>query len=433
PGRGARAAGGGTAVRGAARPLWNRLLAELQGSRRLPHTHASARYGKCRFHHGYAVAAGAVGASAARGVPAGGRPGLAPQCVPSLSPLAQPSARALLRRHSLHRAPRAGARVHSYARVPSGSGGLQPLGSPSGGEPAGARAHYLPRRPWPQRRAGVRPQARAPGARRLLRPCGPRTTARTWVRHGPWLRLGGATSRQVEGVAPVMRDKRRRPNSLDIAHLAGVSQSTVSRALRADPMVSACTRERVLEVARQLNYHVDKNASNLRRRHSGTLALLFFEDPTADDSAINPFFHSMLGSIIRACSRHGYDLLVSFQDLLRDWHADYEDSHKADGIILLGYGDYVVHRSRLQPLIERGAHLVRWGPVLADGPGLAIGCDNVFGGRQATEHLLRLGRRRIAFLGDVAQSSPEMLERYSGYARTLELAGLRADPMLQVG
>ena len=220
-----------------------------------------------------------------------------------------------------------------------------------------------------------------------------------------------------------MRDKRRSPNSLDIAHLAGVSQSTVSRALRADPMVSACTRERVLEVARQLNYHVDKNASNLRLRHSGTLALLFFEDPTADDSAINPFFHSMLGSIIRTCSRHGYDLLVSFQDLLRDWHADYEDSHKADGIILLGYGDYVVHRSRLQPLIERGAHLVRWGPVLADQPGVSIGCDNVFGGRLATEHLLRLGHRQIAFLGEVAPSSPEMLERYHGYRATLALAG----------
>lgn len=230
-----------------------------------------------------------------------------------------------------------------------------------------------------------------------------------------------------------MRDQRRRPNSLDIAHLAGVSQSTVSRALRADPMVSACTRERVLEVARQLNYHVDKNASNLRLRHSGTLALLFFEDPTADDSAINPFFHSMLGSIIRNCSRHGYDLLVSFQDLLRDWHADYEDSHKADGIILLGYGDYVVHRSRLQPLIERGAHLVRWGPVLADQPGVSIGCDNVFGGRLATEHLLRLGHRRIAFLGEVAPSSPEMLERYHGYRATLALAGVNADARLQVG
>ena len=229
-----------------------------------------------------------------------------------------------------------------------------------------------------------------------------------------------------------MRDKRRRPNSLDIAHLAGVSQSTVSRALRADPMVSACTRERVLEVARQLNYHVDKNASSLRRRHSGTLALLFFEDPTADDSAINPFFHSMLGSIIRACSKQGYDLLVSFQDLLRDWHADYEDSHKADGIILLGYGDYVVHRNRLQPLIERGAHLVRWGPVLSGQPGVSIGCDNVFGGRAAAEHLLGLGRRRIAFLGEIAPSSPEMMERYAGYRAALADAGLHPDPRLQV-
>lgn len=219
---------------------------------------------------------------------------------------------------------------------------------------------------------------------------------------------------------------------MDIAHLAGVSQSTVSRALRADPMVSACTRERVLEVARQLNYHVDKNASNLRRRHSGTLALLFFEDPTADDSAINPFFHSMLGSIIRACSRHGYDLLVSFQDLLRDWHADYEDSHKADGIILLGYGDYVVHRSRLQPLLERGAHLVRWGPVVSDQPGVSIGCDNVFGGRLAVDHLLALGRRRIAFLGDIDPRSPEMMERYRGYRAALTAAGTDPDPRLQV-
>ncbi|MDE2451475.1 MAG: LacI family DNA-binding transcriptional regulator [Gammaproteobacteria bacterium] len=229
-----------------------------------------------------------------------------------------------------------------------------------------------------------------------------------------------------------MRDKRRRPNSLDIAHLAGVSQSTVSRALRADPMVSACTRERVLEVARQLNYHVDKNASNLRRRHSGTLALLFFEDPTADDSAINPFFHSMLGSIIRACSKNGYDLLVSFQDLLRDWHADYEDSHKADGIILLGYGDYVVHRGRLQPLIERGAHLVRWGPVISDQPGVSIGCDNVFGGRLAAEHLLTIGRRRMAFLGEIALSSPEMMARYRGYRAALADAGVDQDPRLQV-
>ncbi len=233
------------------------------------------------------------------------------------------------------------------------------------------------------------------------------------------------------GEALHVRNKRHKANSLDIAHIAGVSQSTVSRALRGDPMVSEPTRARILEVARQLNYHVDKNASSLRRKQTGTLALLFFEDPTADDSAINPFFHSMLGSIIRACSRQGYDLLVSFQDLLRDWLADYEDSHKADGIILLGYGDYVAYRDRLETLIAHGAHLVRWGHVLPDHPGVSIGCDNVAGGRLAVEHLVRLGRRRIAFIGDIAPSAPEMADRYRGYRETLLAAGVEPDPRLQ--
>ena len=227
------------------------------------------------------------------------------------------------------------------------------------------------------------------------------------------------------------RDRRHKANSLDIAHIAGVSQSTVSRALRGDPMVSERTRARILEVARQFNYHVDKNASSLRRKHTGTLALLFFEDPTADDSAINPFFHSMLGSIIRACSRQGYDLLVSFQDLLRDWLADYEDSHKADGIILLGYGDYLAYRERLETLIAHGAHLVRWGHVLPDHPGVSIGCDNVAGGRLAVDHLVRLGRQRIAFLGEIAPSAPEMADRYQGYRDAVLAAGLKPDPRLQ--
>src|SRR3954471_11993888 len=131
-----------------------------------------------------------------------------------------------------------------------------------------------------------------------------------------------------------------KPTSIDIAYLAGVSQPTVSRALRGSPMVSEKTRLRIESIAQQLNYKVDKNASNLRSQHSNTLALLFFEDPTPDDSLINPFFLSMLGSITRATALRGYDLLISFQQLSGNWHTDYEDCRKADGIILLGYGDY---------------------------------------------------------------------------------------------
>ncbi len=78
--------------------------------------------------------------------------------------------------------------------------------------------------------------------------------------------------------------------SIDIAYRAGVSQSTVSRALRNSPLVNLETRQKIHEIAKELNYKVDKNASNLRTQNSLTLALLLCEDPTNDDSLINPFF-----------------------------------------------------------------------------------------------------------------------------------------------
>lgn len=219
--------------------------------------------------------------------------------------------------------------------------------------------------------------------------------------------------------------------SLDIAYLAGVSQPTVSRALRGSPMVNEDTRQRILRIARELNYKVDKNASSLRLRNAGTLALLFFEDPTADDSLINPFFHSMLGSITRACALQGYDLLVSFQQLSKDWQADYEDSNKADGIILLGYGDYQESRQRLQLLVEQGTHFVRWGAALPGQPGISIGSDNYQGGLDITEHLLAQGCRRIAFLGHASNHYPEFEERYRGHVAALALQGAEADAALQ--
>lgn len=223
-----------------------------------------------------------------------------------------------------------------------------------------------------------------------------------------------------------------RATSFDIAYLAGVSQPTVSRALSGSPMVSEATRKRIEAIARQLNYKVDKNASSLRRRRCDTLALLFFEDPTADESLINPFFVAMLGSITRQAKRAGFDLLVSFQQLSDDWHVDYEDSHKADGIILLGYGDYEAYRARLLALEAQGTHFVRWGPVDPGQPGTTIGSDNAEGGRQAARHLIALGRQRIAFLGHASGRFPEFLGRYRGVEQALQEAGLQNEPALQV-
>lgn len=196
-------------------------------------------------------------------------------------------------------------------------------------------------------------------------------------------------------------------------------------------MVNEHTRRRILAIAEQLNYKVDKNASNLRRQHSGTLALLFFEDPTTDESHINPFFLPMLGSITRSCAGHGRDLLISFQQLSEDWHADYGDSHKADGLILLGYGDYLAQQGKLRQLVRQGTPFVRWGAVLPDEPGVSVGCDNLHGGVLAGQHLVECGRRQVAFLGDASSHYPEFYDRFRGCRRALEAAGLALDRSLQ--
>ena len=228
------------------------------------------------------------------------------------------------------------------------------------------------------------------------------------------------------------RKPSNKPTSFDIAYLAGVSQPTVSRALRGSKSVSLATRQKIEAIARQLNYTVDKNASSLRSQRSNTLALLFFEDPTPDESNINPFFLAMLGSITRNCANRGLDLLISFQKLDDDWHKKYQESHRADGLILLGYGDYTVYEARLRQLVASGTHFVRWGSVDDGMIGATVGSDNFGAGRLAGEHLLARGRRRIAFLGQADLHYPEFEQRHAGLLRAISTAGLEADPALQV-
>lgn len=223
-----------------------------------------------------------------------------------------------------------------------------------------------------------------------------------------------------------------KPTSFDIAQRAGVSQPTVSRALRGHPSVSEATRLRIEAIAAQMNYAVDRNASRLRSRTTNTLALLFFEDPTPDDSHINPFFLAMLGSIARTCAQHGYDLLTSFQQFSRNLSVDYEYARKADGIMLLGYGDYETYRERLDQLEREGTRYVRWGSVGGDAPGTTIGSDNHLGGVLAARHLIHTGCRRIAFLGEASSHAPEIDDRWRGACDAMREAGITPDPDLVV-
>ena len=75
------------------------------------------------------------------------------------------------------------------------------------------------------------------------------------------------------------------PTSRDIADLAGVSQATVSRALRNSPLVREETRTRIQAIARELNYFVNRNAAGLRTHQSNTIAVLMFDETEGEDDA----------------------------------------------------------------------------------------------------------------------------------------------------
>jgi DNA-binding LacI/PurR family transcriptional regulator len=226
--------------------------------------------------------------------------------------------------------------------------------------------------------------------------------------------------------------KVENPTSRDIADLAGVSQATVSRALRNSPLVREETRQRIQQIARDLNYFVNRNAAGLRTHRSNTIALLLFDDTEGTDTKMNLFFLSMLDNITRAAARLGYDVLISLQQLTDDWHIEYQASHRADGLILLGYGDYAEYREKLAALAAANTRFIIWGPIVKDQPGHSFGCDNQNGGYQATKHLIKLGRKRIAYIGRMARRSPEHAARYDGYARALRDAGLEPDDRLRV-
>ena len=223
-----------------------------------------------------------------------------------------------------------------------------------------------------------------------------------------------------------------KPTSRDIAELAGVSQATVSRALRGSPLVRTETREKIQKIARDLNYFVNRNAAGLRTRQSNTIALLLFDETEGEDALINPFFLSMLGHITRAAAGLGYDVLISLQQLSDDWHIEYQASNRADGLILLGYGDYIKYREKLTALANANTRFVIWGATINEQPGHSIGCDNVDGGYQATKHLLQQGRENIAFLGSTSRRSPELAARYSGYCNAMNEFNLEPDGALKV-
>ena len=218
--------------------------------------------------------------------------------------------------------------------------------------------------------------------------------------------------------------KTLRPTSFDVAERAGVSQSTVSRALRGSPGVNAETRARVSAAARELGYVVDRHASSLRLKSSETIALVTICRPGEDRSAINPFYFALLGSIAAATSARGFNLLVSFQESEANFRADFVASGLADAMIVIGTTSNRAAWDYFAEAQGAGFDFVCWGSP--GDPFHWMRSDNGIGGRLAAEHLVASGRKHIAFVGPQRSPQRQFDERRDGFSAALAAHGLTA-------
>lgn len=225
---------------------------------------------------------------------------------------------------------------------------------------------------------------------------------------------------------PAKVPERGRLKMADIARMAGVSISTVSRALAGNPLIPKTLRDQIVEIARTHGYVVNQSARSLRLRKTDIIGVVIPLPHQTGRLISDPFLLEMVGRLVDEIARRGYAVLVHKVIATEPgWLERIIQSQRADGLILIGQS---VEHAALNAVADTYRPMVVWGAQLPGQRYCAVGGDHLEGGRLAVAHLAGLGRERIAFFG--ATEAPEAAQRFEGYRRGLAEAGLTFDPAL---
>jgi LacI family transcriptional regulator len=209
-----------------------------------------------------------------------------------------------------------------------------------------------------------------------------------------------------------------------LAHLSGVSVGTVSRALNGYADVSPDTRERIMRLARELDYTPAAAARSLVTQRSHVVGV-FLETGEGHPDLQHPFFHEVLVGLKHEIGAQGYDLLLFASEhpgngygahsyLMRAQH------HSVEGVVLMGVDreDLEVRRLTRSGLACVGVD------VALDGPATEyVISDNAAGSAAGVHHLHALGHRRIAHITGLVETRPGA-DRLRGYRDALRHHGL---------
>lgn len=224
-----------------------------------------------------------------------------------------------------------------------------------------------------------------------------------------------------------MKEEGRTAGTLElVAELAGVSRSTVSRALNDDPHVRASTRAKILEIVEREGYVRNRAARGLASGRTGTIGVVISVDLAHLFS--DPFFAALLKAISTAT--RDQDLVLSV------WLVEDADDRRTIGQIARGStidGAIVAAGRTNDPVVgalnSSDKPFVLLGRPAQDGTMSYVDIDNRSAARGSTAHLLRLGRRRIAHLAGPA-IAVAAIDRLAGYQDALAEAGIPVDANL---
>ena len=208
----------------------------------------------------------------------------------------------------------------------------------------------------------------------------------------------------------------------DVAKLAGVSVATVSRTLSKPEKVAESTRERVMAAVQKSGYVTNVLASNFRRRKSQTIVVL------VPDIA-NLFYSTIVQEIELVARKKGYQILLGESQENLEIERTYSElvyQKMADGIISLGMTIPLKCDPRRKTADPKWPPLVMVGEYTGDIPLPMVGIDNLQAAADATQHLVDLGHRDIAFIGG-PKNFTLCQERVKGFRRVMRKAGLKVD------
>ncbi|MCK6629458.1 MAG: LacI family transcriptional regulator [Anaerolineae bacterium] len=210
----------------------------------------------------------------------------------------------------------------------------------------------------------------------------------------------------------------------DIAKVAGVSHTTVSRALNGNPAISFETTERIQQLARQMGYVPSAVAQSLLSRRTQTIGMVI-------TTIADPFIVQVVEGAEQIAQEAGYSIFLNTSHNNPDQEMAVVETfqrRRVDAIIVTSSRVGSLYSSQLDqikvPIVlinnqEEGEFLY------------SVAVDNFQGAQLATEHLLTLGHRRIGYVGaaDRPKSNGQRLE---GYATAFKQAGLALDPALVI-